>query len=84
MKCTKSRDLYDIGLGLQHEDDDTYTKYIPQNVNVTSTNDDPINWARMDVEEQYDNYGSFSSKLFFLISFQFKQLIGENRNNLLD
>ena len=52
MICTKPRDLYDMGSRSQHEDDDSYTECMPNNINTTSILDGCTNWARVDIEDQ--------------------------------
>nr|CAD1822868.1 unnamed protein product [Ananas comosus var. bracteatus] len=49
----KPRDLYDMGVRLEIEDDDdTYTQCMPCNTIVANELNDDTNWARTDFEEE--------------------------------
>ncbi|XP_050248759.1 uncharacterized protein LOC126696012 [Quercus robur] len=49
---TKVRDVFDAGVGPQHEEDDTYSfsENVPYNINTNEVVSDNLRWARDDLE----------------------------------
>nr|CAD1821762.1 unnamed protein product [Ananas comosus var. bracteatus] len=50
---TKPRDLYDVGLEMQEEDDETYTQCLFSNVMGVDELNDCTSWVRIDVQEAH-------------------------------